>query len=501
METDNKKQIWVSELIGEAYKNWINEKVILDCGTGHGKTSFILKQLAPYAFQSNKKILYLCNRKKLLNQIQASVESTAFIEIDVMLYQVLQDKIVQGEEIPFYDYIVADEIHYLISDALFNDFTDISYKYLINQANNVVIFMSATAKSLFNMLQNKGYVDKRNYYHIDKNYDYVENVYFYKSKQLTSIIDDILENKPQEKIIVFCNSVDRLYSMYKLYSEHSYFLCSQNVKNKKVLDICTNDCIKYIDDKYITFDKRILFTTKVLDNGVDIKDESVKHIFTEIFDLDSAIQSLGRKRSLNPAYDKCNFYIKEYEPRAINMFLGQNEAQLNPIRLYKKDREQFILWLKESKSMRNFTKRNNIIYTDWENTESEKINQIRYVKYFLDNVNINKMIEDGYNCVMCEWLGDSLTQKVKPLDIECKENDLFREYLISILNKKLFEDERLVLKDKFRDIGLKDRTMGINTLNGKLKDSNYNYKLVSKKETQRTSENRNKMYWVLTQVN
>lgn len=498
METDYKKQIWVSDLIGDEYKKWANEMVILDCGTGHGKTTFILEHLAAYALHNNKKILYLCNRKKLFDQLQRKIDNTALINIDIMLYQVLQDKVVKGEEMPSYDYIVADEVHYLIADALFNDFTDVSYNYLINQKNNVVVFMSATAKSLFNMLQNKGYVDKKNYYHIDKNYDYVENVFFYKPKQMTAIIDDILINHPNEKILVFCNSIKKLCSMYEIYNTNAYYMCSQNVKNENVQAICTNDCIKYLNDDYVTFDKQILFTTKVLDNGIDIKDNAVKHIITEIFDLDSAIQALGRKRSLNPDYDRCSFYIKEYERRSINMFLGQNEKQLNPIRLYKKSKEDFLQYLKESKSSRSFTKKNNIIYTDWEGTQKEEINQIRYVKYFLDNININMMIENGYQSVMCEWLGHSLLSKVIKLEVDCKEKDLFLDYLNSILNVKLFENERLILKDKFKKIGLKDRTMGINTLNGKLKDCNYPYKLISKREKTRDSINRDKIYWILT---
>ena len=66
------------------------------------------------------------------------------------------------------------------------------------------------------------------------------------------------------------------------------------------------DCIKHISNNYITFEKRILIATKALDNGVDLKDTEIKHIVTDIFDLDSAVQCLGRKRIQN-VNDTCNF--------------------------------------------------------------------------------------------------------------------------------------------------------------------------------------------------
>lgn len=47
----------------------------------------------------------------------------------------------------------------------------------------------------------------------------------------------------------------------------------------KVKDICNEKCVYEHKDGTVTFDKRILVTTKVLDNGINIKDKKVKHIF------------------------------------------------------------------------------------------------------------------------------------------------------------------------------------------------------------------------------
>lgn len=39
------KKLYISDIIGDEYKDWNNEKIILDCGTGRGKTYFILNIL------------------------------------------------------------------------------------------------------------------------------------------------------------------------------------------------------------------------------------------------------------------------------------------------------------------------------------------------------------------------------------------------------------------------------------------------------------------------
>ena len=130
MTKSNKERKWVSNVIGTDYKNWENEFVILDCGTGSGKTYFCLHILGIYAKNQNKKILYLCNRRKLRNQIFDEIKRLRLLNvIYVTSYQALQRDIQDGKKIPYYDYIVADECHYFTTDAKFNEYTDVSYDF------------------------------------------------------------------------------------------------------------------------------------------------------------------------------------------------------------------------------------------------------------------------------------------------------------------------------------------------------------------------------------
>ena len=86
-----KQKIWVSNIIGNDYKLWKNEFVVLDCGTGCGKTYFSLHVLGNYAKKQKKKILYLCNRRKLRKQIYSDTKSLGLLNVVyVMSYQMLQ---------------------------------------------------------------------------------------------------------------------------------------------------------------------------------------------------------------------------------------------------------------------------------------------------------------------------------------------------------------------------------------------------------------------------
>ena len=58
---NGKQKIWVSDIIGEDYKKWHNEFVVLDCGTACGKTFFCVRKLGKYAALKGRNILYLCN--------------------------------------------------------------------------------------------------------------------------------------------------------------------------------------------------------------------------------------------------------------------------------------------------------------------------------------------------------------------------------------------------------------------------------------------------------
>lgn len=527
MANGNQNKIWVSDLIGDEYKNWNNEFVALDCGTGSGKSYFCIRILGNYAKRQHRKILYLCNRGKLRKQVYGEARRLGLLRvIYVTSYQTIQRDIQEGRQLPHYDYIVADECHYFTTDAKFNEYTDISYNYLMKQKNSVVLWVSATAKIFFKWLVDKGMVKKNNIYKIDKDYSYVKQVYFYQRGELATIIDDVLENDPKSKIVVFCNSASRMKEMNKKYGEIANYFCSNTSSNMELKKICgydnktkkVKDCIKALPNGQVTFEKRILFTTTVLDNGIDLKDKNIRHIFSEIFDMDSMIQLLGRKRSMGKD-DKCTFYIREFQPNEIQGLWNINKAQLEPVQLYLNNYDEFYNVYGKGKKRKQLSK-NQIFYsyfTEDKHLSKIRVNKCKYRKYKQDNNLLSRMKESGYIPILNHFLGKELSIKSEYIVVDVKQIDLFLEYLKSIEGKRLYKEDRERIKEEFEKIGVKLRYIGINTFNGALddvykklylcrfynKDQN-NRMLVDKRrklDNGFENPNRNKTYWILEKEN
>lgn len=482
---------YISDLVGNDYVSWKNTKIIFNAGTGCGKTSFVLHILIPFYLRQNKKILYLCNRTELYKQIEEELKKFKTSNIILKTYQSLQKMIRCKKILERYDLIVSDECHYFYLDAKFNGYTDLAYSYVMNQPKSVVVFMSATADSFFSDLIADGEVEQHHVYILPKVYDYVERVYTYNKNVLTDIIDGILTDNNTDKILVFVNSMKKLVEMYNYYGDLAYYMCSKSQECHFADESC-------IQNKQ--FDKRILFTTKVMDNGVDLIDYKLRHIISEIFDLDSTLQAIGRKRPIN-YFDTCSFYFRTYDGRAINNFYVSNEKQLAPVVNYLKNKEEFLLFLDiQNMDVREITKKNKIFYVDME-TDKLCINNCTLKKYEMDKRTINKMKEYDYETVLFERLGNDLKSKRADLKIEEKIKDTFLVFLEKWEGRKLFKEDQKELKEKFRDIlGLHDRTLGINTLNGKIIDCQYPFEIISKQENSRQSENYKKRYWMIRKI-
>lgn len=271
---------YVADYIGDDYKEWANELVLIAAGTGRGKTTFIVGVLLTYIAQNSKRLLYLCNRAELQKQVAARIPAECKSCVKVTTYQAFETQLQATEAFGHYDYIVGDEAHYFFDDS-FNQQTDISGKYLVNTAvkESVVILMSATGSLLFPVLIKNGYARKECYYTIPGNYDFVDHVFLYQKKYAENIISKIL-SETGDKILFFCNNLARLGQMYKIFGDQAYYRCSKARRKSSVIPASVlrkgDSCIRKGNEGTITFDKRILFTTTVLDNGVDIKDPSLK---------------------------------------------------------------------------------------------------------------------------------------------------------------------------------------------------------------------------------
>jgi hypothetical protein len=465
---------YLSDIIGDEYKAWNKEQVILDCGTGRGKTHFVLNKLCLHALKEGKFVLYLCNRNKLKEQIENDVNKNNLYNVTVMNYQKLQQDINnKTHDKTKYDYIIADEVHYIFMDSSFNYYTDIIYEYLTEQKDNVVVYMSATAKSLFGMLRKQEYVQKDRIYQLDADYSYVDRVYFYDRKKLQKVINEILKKSNHEKAVVFINSEDTMLEMYDIYKDEANYFCSESAD--KLKHIREENCIASNDD-IITFSKRILFTTTALDNGVDLKDEKIRYIVSEVFEPDSTIQCIGRKRAIDEN-DICTFFIANYEKAYTSSKKNSLNKELKPLKLFKFNKEEYI-----QKYGRNRTFHSDYIYPDYDSDGTEKLNMYGFYQMLLKDLDMTGMLNHGYAESMIKFnMNKELAGKVKMLTKSKSLNQELIDYLNSILGMPLHKLQQDDLKEKVKNAGLKAKTYGYNSLNNLLIVHGYKFKIVTER--------------------
>ena len=329
---------YITDLVGEDYKNW-HGIVVLDAGTNSGKTYFILKTLLPWAYEHRKRILILCNREALRNQIERDVNRLGSIEVSyedydpalggivdktaidnkyehticVETYQWLETFLQRNEDaaktyLRSFDCIVSDEYHYMVTDASFNDHVDASYEAIKELwTTKTCIFMSATARPFFDYWELRNMIPEGQHYRLPMDYRFVSSVkFFYRDDDELDIIRRV---QPGEKILVFVNTIAKLRKLRDTLKadgiEDVVCLCSKYRQEAEEFD--------KLDDVLVgnVLQHQVTLTTTTLYNGVDMKDRALKYIVSELWNPLVNAQILGRKRPLDEG-DTCAVYLLHY---------------------------------------------------------------------------------------------------------------------------------------------------------------------------------------------
>lgn len=508
---------WVADVIGEDYKTWGKGHYAIDAGTGTGKTTFVLEQLLPWVRMrrkaGGKKILYLCNRTSLegeiIERIKACGEnatyyledpgSVYFDNISAFCYQRLEYLLINNPAriermLKNYDYVVADECHYFYSDAGFNPNTDRSYRYLEKvSTKKPVIYMSATADRMIEAWKNTGRIDANRIFRVAKDYSYIKSGMLYNNNaERRALLDELPEN---EKAVVFVNSRKELVKLSEEYGEKAAYYCSSN-NSGGALDRL-EDCVKGG-----LLQKRILFTTVALYNGVDIKDKSLKHIFVELWHPVDVVQAIGRKRPVD-AEDTCTVYFRR-------MAKGQAKGQLENIKYllepgakwweYTKtgNKEEWEKFLNQPTSNDQINAGVTLVY---DHSTNKYMLKNMALLYYLDREReLEKMCSNGrgYDAYMQQSVWNMMGIQPREFRLSRLEEYL-KEMEGQLMPKEELQNQIIqqgcILPDNGQSA---NKNMGMNVLNRKI--SKYGYQIVSKTDWKRGSENYGKACWVVKKV-
>ena len=165
---------YVTDLIGDEYKNWEHrERILLSYPTGLGKTYFILHVLLRYAAELGEHLVYYCNRKFLNLQMVAAVKQQIIARMgeegktlaDYLhvrsyqnaectgayptVYRPKEKRDLYGDiEIEAWrvKYFIFDEAQYPVADSLLNPNTDfwVQRKRAYRESLAIHIYLTAT---------------------------------------------------------------------------------------------------------------------------------------------------------------------------------------------------------------------------------------------------------------------------------------------------------------------------------------------------------------------
>ena len=324
---------WLVNGIQEDYKNWLPRgverhqkasRIFIESPTGTGKSSFVLDKLFPFAAEKNYNILYLANRSALNQQIKNALarklevkgkikkdEATFYLPgsfccLTVINYQAISlNPMALKMFLSDYAYIVFDEAHFFVEDSLFNAKTGLLLKSVLNESPDAVwIFLSATLDGSEDLLLTAADKIQPNNL-IDANLNKVvfrDHCIVYKNNYQSAVytpsffrgIDDlmpVINRTVGEKWLIFVSSIQRGKALQQRIKKETgrkaVFLSSENKAGKRWEMLSAEE----------RYDEDVLIATKVLDNGVNIRDEDVRHIVIPFCDRTEFMQMLGRRRT------------------------------------------------------------------------------------------------------------------------------------------------------------------------------------------------------------
>ena len=413
---------YISDYFMDEFTKWnADSYIFINTGTGTGKTTFIEKLSQLRQFHILVLTNRTANRKQIVNHLKKSCSNLNQLYVKVMSYQELEiDMGMTSEELDRYDYIVCDESHYFLEDSEFNSNTNISLMKIMGTRRAIKIFMSATnqyiQKTIIKRLQRRYnndlmVVQKIFIYTMNSNATKIRNIISFESLE-RDLLYEIINSK--EKWLIFVKSIEQGNDIIKklakyLNSDEMIFmhrdaLDLKTLKEKQTFDILINE---------ETFYQKVMITTSLLDNGVNIRSLELKKVVCFDDDPVEIVQMIGRKRSLATQNDYFDLYLINESNQSLAVSLGncynkkkKFKAVKQDIEVYKEKNPVHYINSKEGIEYRNmsyynpYLKEYNVNYLGFSKiyTEIDNLHQLRIAENSFD-VKVNWVLEKIGGCI------------------------------------------------------------------------------------------------------
>lgn len=374
---------WVSEIVSERLVQRMrgNTPLFISSQTGSGKTTFIFENCIPVAEKEGKKVLYLCNRTALKNQIKKEAmknpwNNSTYVDgikvaeykeyytekglskehkfglIDIYAYQEMLN--FSQNKVDEYAVVVMDEAHFFLADAKFNPFTELILDIVTSIFKHTRrIYLSATPQESFGVIyETEKYCHKRTtidawqckynpLYNanpeasnlhlgviaVDEDYAYLQPRFFETAQELQKLI----LNNSEAKWLIFVRAKDMASELVQKLNLPEGDITYYDADTDKELE----QYKRLIENEELAH--KVTISTKVLDVGVNIKTENVNVV---VFDDDpiEIKQMVGRKRVKLDEDEKVLVYFHVPTIKELNKRKGCAE---NDLAEYQKTNEEY----------------------------------------------------------------------------------------------------------------------------------------------------------------
>ena len=320
--------------------------VMLDLPTGTGKTSFVYDVLLPEALARGGNLLLVSNRIALSSQQKHIIlnrlndprkrllteegvrQQEDFGAVRVITYHRLPALIKDPSAKKWLSdlcFVIFDEAHFFVADAVFNEATDYYLElacsrfchavriYLTGTSWDVLVPLAKAESKYYRCktpIQTHPLLREGYRYTLPQNFD-AYNLRFFTA--LEDLPEHIVQNA-REKWLVFTDSKEK--------GTRFRSVCQSLGVSCGYVDADRKDSAEW--QKIVVseqFDSQVLVTTSVLDNGINIKDDAVKHIAIVTDNRVSLLQMLGRKRLKKG--ERVNVWVCNMSSKAIAARYGQ----------------------------------------------------------------------------------------------------------------------------------------------------------------------------------
>lgn len=356
-----------------------------------------------------------------------------------MNYQKIEEMLLANHDFGDYDYVICDEAHYFFTDASFNNKINLVFRKILRDDKITKVFMSATPTILETYLDENS-IEINHKYELPTDYSYINKIVAFNNYES---IDLIIESIPPDEQIMLFSSAKRAYDIAKKYN--GAFICSEQNKGGYYKYVNEEERSNIIESG--EFKNHLLCCTTVLDNGINIKEYSkVKHIIIDIFDRDTFMQILGRKRI--GVGETINLYFYNYKDKQrINGFKSKIVNSLNMADyLLEHGEEDYVMKVFKSEK---FTDARIIDEIFYDGKIHKIVNECMYTKYKVDLLFYDSILgyksKITYKGIIALQLGVKETD-ISEIEVEKVKSDL-ENYLDSIVGQRLYRDKQRELAE------------------------------------------------------